>query len=158
VATLTTRKAAVCLGVLCAGLGCGEPAPFDPTSPAPLAALAVCEEPPAGSGGEVDGLVLPDASVVTSVEPGDPLTRVMAYVGATPISVRQELEGREDLEILISEDEVFESEMLVSEGEWRTYLKTTAICAEGSNILAVVAPEVDAQGLPIPQSSPSGAG
>ncbi len=153
-----TRVAA---GALLAALavlapGCSQPPPFDVTSPAPLTALPACEAPPAAAAdGEVAGLVLPEGGIVTGVEPGTPLTSVTAYVGATPIALRQQLEARGDLEMLISEDEVYEAELLVSDGSYRTYLKATAVCAEGSTLLAVVAPELDAAGLPIPQGSPS---
>ena len=56
-----------------------------------------------------------------------------------------------DITVLLSENEVYEAELLVTNGKHRTFLKATATCAKGSQVLAVVAPEIAAKGLPVPQ-------
>lgn len=110
----------------------------------PLEGLPGCEEPPAGEPVDVEGLSLPDEAVVTSVSEQGPLTTVQGYVAQTPITVRRFYEGRDDIQVLEIEDEVLEAEVLYAGGEFRTYVKAQAACAEGSTLLAVVGPAGDA--------------
>ena len=138
----------------CAGepVATGTPQPtIDPLGP--LAALPDCPSPPAGRDERVAGLALPDGSVLTAVQPQDPLTTVQALVPLTPAQFEAYYADRADLEVLITENEVYEAELLVSDGSHRNFLKATATCSTGSQVLAVVAPEVDAEGLPIPQGA-----
>lgn len=140
---------------------CGDDASsFDPDQPptGPLVALPECEEPPAGTDDPMpEGAALPDGLAVSQVVPQGPITTLTGYVPTTPVNVRLGYEAREDLELIIIEDEVFESEMLVSTGTRRTYVKATAICATGSTVTAMVADELDAEGLPVPAGALDGA-
>jgi hypothetical protein len=143
------RTATVALLVLLAACGGESTAEFDPT--APLTALPPCESPPPPADAEPPaGLAFPEGAYIVQVTPQDPLVNVVGWVPMTPIQVRMDYEAREDLHLILNEDEVFEAELLVSDGTHRTYLKANAACDRGSNLLAVVAPEVDADGLPVP--------
>ena len=119
----------------------------------PLTALPACPSPPAGRDEQVAGLVLPEGSVVTAVQAQDPLTTVQALVPLTPAQFEAHYATRDDLQVLITENEIYEAELLVSDGSHRNFLKATATCDSGSQVLAVVAPEVDAEGLPLPQGA-----
>lgn len=119
----------------------------------PLVALPACETPPAASAQAVEGLVLPDGSVVLKVQKQDPLTTVTAFTPFTPAQFEATYAKNDDLTVLLTENEVYEAELLVSNGTHRNFLKATATCSLGSQVLAVVAPEVDAEGLPLPQGA-----
>lgn len=137
-------------------VGCADetvPVAMDPNAPptGPLTALAECEEPPdAEPFDPVEGAELHPEAVVDSVTPQGPLTSMTAYVPVTPVNIRLWYENRDDLEIIIIEDEVFEAELLVSNGEHRTYVKASAICQTGSTMVATVAEELAAAELPVP--------
>lgn len=152
-----------CVPVLVAGMlltACGGPAPSPGATPAPAAsatgsaelnALPPCESPPpAAANAEVEGLSLPDGAVITKVAPQKPLTTVNAYVPLTPADFENSFRDKDGVTILFSENEIYEAEMLISTGAFRNFHKATATCRSGSTVLAVVAPEVDAQGLPLP--------
>lgn len=136
----------------CTGEPSGEATP-QPTDDAfgPLHALPDCPSPPPGRPDEVAGLLLPEGSVVTTVQPQDPLTTVQSFVPLTPVQFEAHYADRAGIEVLVSENEVYEAELLISDGSHRNFLKATASCSTGSQVLAVVAPEVDAEGLPLPQ-------
>ncbi len=130
----------------------------DPRRPAlpqdeggPLDGLPACDPPPAAtaSAADVDGLLLPDDAVVTSVDEGDPLVTVQGYIPQTPIVVRQFLQEARGLELYEIEDEIFEAEALYGQGEHRVYVKAQAACAEGSTLLVVIGPAGDTE-LPSP--------
>lgn len=142
------RSTAV-LGLLLLATACADPGTagsFDPNAPptGPLTALPTCaplpqplDLPP------VEGLVLPAGAVITSVTRQPPIVSVTAEVAQTPVQIRVAFEARTDLELLRAEDEVFESELLVSDGAYRTSLTSTAVCRDHSAVRAVVAPEPD---------------
>jgi hypothetical protein len=153
----SVRGAAVAVALL-ALLACGDPQPQlnergDPLGP--LEALADCEGLPAAEGEAPDGLLLPDGAIIQKVTPQGPLVNVTAYVPMTPVQFEQTYRDL-GVEILITENEIFEAELLVSDGTHRNFLKAAALCKEGSSVLAVVAPEVDAEGLPVPQRAGGG--
>lgn len=135
---------------------CGEAdEPFDLDSTEPLAALPPCESPPAAAdAAPVDGLVVPAGTVVTGVAPQGPLVSVQGYIPMTPIQIRMDYGERADVELLVLEDEVYEAEVLLASGAHRMYMKASARCEQGSSFSAVVAPEVDAEGLPVPDGVP----
>lgn len=84
---------------------------------------------------------------------GTSVTDVGTSLGCSPVSHYAE---RDDLEIFFIEDEIYESEAMVGNGTHRTYVKATAVCDRGSRLLLVVAPELDAAGLPVPaQATPA---
>lgn len=136
-------------------------APPDPRAAegGPISSLPPCDQEVAPAVDEqVDGLDLPDEALLQTVERGDPLVTVTGYVPWTPVQVRQYYGDAEDLEILTLEDEIYEAEVLFSLDGRRTYLRALATCDQGSNLLAVVAPTLDADGLPVPAGrAPSGA-
>ena len=94
-------------------------------------------------------LTLPPGVALTSARDEAPLTYVDGYVPMTPIQVRVFYE-RSDLTVILSEDEVYESELLVTDGVHRTFIKTLARCELGSDFVAVVAPEAAGAQVPVP--------
>ncbi|CAN5272014.1 hypothetical protein BH23ACT9_BH23ACT9_09440 [soil metagenome] len=138
-------------------MGCGGPeARIDLDSPAALAALPDCGPVPEGIDADVDGLVVPPGTLLTDVTANGPITTISGYTPLTPIAIRQHYEQQSDLEVLVIEDEVFEAEALVSDGSHRTYVKANAVCADGSRLLAIVAPELEGDLLPVPDGVPDG--
>jgi hypothetical protein len=151
------RRAAAGVALVLALLqaSCGADEPFDIDSTEPLAALPACESPPPPSDDPpVKGLVVPEDTVVTGVTPQGPLTSVQGYIPLTPVQIRFHYTDLPGVELIVLEDEVYEAEVLLSSGAHRMYLKATARCDQGSTLQAIVAPEVDAQGLPIPDGVP----
>lgn len=116
-----------------------------------LMALPDCPPPPPAADQQVKGLTVPDGTVVTKVEQQDPLTNVSAYTPMTPAQFERTYLEMAGVTVLINENEIYEAELLISNGTHRTFFKATATCRQGSSLLAVVAPEVDAKGLPVPQ-------
>lgn len=141
------------LGLLVAACGGDATTGFDPNQPAtgPLTALAECDGPPeAEAFPPVEGATLHPDTTITSVTDQGPLVNVTGYIPITPVNVRLWYEAQDDLELIIIEDEIFEAELLVSDGTHRTYVKASAICQTGSTMLGVVAEELDADSLPVP--------
>ena len=153
--TLVPRLLACLVVVACAACSQAPPAaaPRDPSGP--LEALAECSAPAPAVTEGVEGLILPEGALVQQVTPSNPLTNIAAYVEMTPVEFEQHYRNREGIEVLIGENEIYEAEMLVSDGTYRNFLKATAVCARGVQIIGVVAPEVSAEGLPVPQGSPT---
>lgn len=151
---LHTLLVVLVLAGLTSGCEGSQQTGVDPNAPAtgPLMALSECEDMPEPADvADVVGAQLPEGAVVTSSVVQGPLTNVTAQVPTTPVNIRLAFEQRDDLQILVIEDEVFEAELLVSDGTHRTYLKASAICQTGSTLLAVVAPENSAgDALPVP--------
>ena len=148
----SVRCAAVAVALLVLA-GCSDPEPALTKQGDPLGALealADCQGMPAGDAEAPEGLLLPEGAVIQKVSPQGPLVNVTAYVPLTPVQFEQTYREM-DVEILIAENEIYESELLVSDGTHRNFLKAAALCKKGSSVLAVVAPEVDAEGLPVPQ-------
>ena len=122
----------------------------------PLEHLPACASPPpSAKTGAIKGLKLPDGAVVTRVTASNPLTTIEGYVPLTPIQLRVYYQRLEGLDVLKAEDEVWESETLVTDGTHRLFVKAQAICAKGSNLVAVVAPEAQAGAVPAPAGSPT---
>lgn len=132
----------------------GEPAssPFDP-----LAGLPPCPSPaPSPVDHEpIAGLVLPDGAYVTEVRPQPPLVQVLGYVKRDPVAVREEYEARDDVEVLTSEDEGLESEVLLAAQGHRAFVKARALCADASLLAFVIAPETAAHAVPTPTGAAS---
>lgn len=104
----------------------------------------------------VAGLVLPSNATIQSASDSGPITTVNAYVASTPLSIEEDLVTRDDVKVLHNENEVFETEMLFSDGTHRSFLKAVAVCDEGSRIVAVVVAEDDAAVLPSPGAAAGG--
>ena len=151
------RWVAVARGFVCIGMlsACAGGSAAGGGAGTPLQALPVCSEPPPITAEAPTGFTAPDGAIVQAVTPQDPLTSVTAYIAKTPEAVRQAYESLDGIEVLSSEDEIFEAELLVTDGEHRTYVKATAACQQGSHLLAVVAPEAEAGILPTPAGSPA---
>ncbi|TDC49727.1 hypothetical protein E1212_17340 [Jiangella ureilytica] len=159
------RTAAVAVAALTAIMaltlaGCGssgdDPAgPGDPGD-AMLANLPSCDRVPLDEAPEtddtVDGLVLPDGARVTSVVEQGALVTVEGSIRMTPLDLRADYESRSDIELLRIEDEVFETEVLLQSQGRRMYLRATALCADGTALMAVVGPDSEDAGLPEFQS------
>ena len=151
--------AVIAAGLLALAGGCSDPqaAPADATGPAgpDVSALPPCEEQPSPPAlPEVPGLTLPDEAVVFFVQEVGTLTQVQGVVELQPVDVRAYYEGRDDLDVLAVEDEVFEAEILFSDGTWRTFVKAQVLCATGSNFTATVGSEEDAATVPTPAGTP----
>jgi hypothetical protein len=117
----------------------------------PLTALPPCDPPPSAiAEAPGPGVVLPPGARMVQQREQGPLLNALAYVPLTPIQIRLDYEAREGIEFLHNEDEVFEAELLFTDGVHRTFVRATAICDRGSNMMVVVAPATDPEGLPVP--------
>lgn len=150
---MTLPGARLVLGAL-VGLAaaCTPSAGADPSLAEAFARFPPCE-PPAGSGvvvEDVEGLVLPEDAVITATSRSGPVTDVAAYVPHTPPAVRALYEAQDEAEILQIEDETFETEVLVADGDFRTYVIARVACREGSTITAFVAPAGAVSTIPTP--------
>lgn len=150
------RPLAICVAVLllvaCGGSGtAADDGTSDPTGP--LEALPACEDPPEAVTDQVEGLIVPDGVIVQQVTPQEPLVNVAAYVPMTPVQFEIAIAALDGITVLHSENEIFEAELLVSDGSFRNFLKASATCSQGAQLLVVIAPEVDAGGLPVPQQA-----
>lgn len=161
-----------CAVLLCAGAvllpGCGDAAApgaaaaptelgsVDPVLLQPLDNLPPCASPPpAAEPQDVEGLLLPPGAVVTRYTKADPLTTVEGWVPLTPIQLRVYYQRLDGIDVLKAEDEVWESETLVTDGVHRLFVKAQAMCSSGSLLVAVVAPESQADAVPAPAGSPT---
>ena len=145
---------AALLAAACAASGVPA-AQQTPDYSGPLTALLACEAPPEGTGEVVKGLIAPEGIIVIDVRVQKPLTNVTAYIEQTPIQFEAAYTKMADISILSSENEIFEAEMLISDGKYRNFLKAAAACDQGSQLLIVIAPEIAAKDLPTPAGSPS---
>lgn len=102
-----------------------------------------------------EGAILPRSARVTRVRERGPTLRVGGYVPLRPVALRMHYESRANLEVLQIEDEIIEAEALLTDGEFRTYIKATAVCDSGSSFSAIVAPELAASQVPTPSGGPS---
>src|SRR5688500_15167013 len=71
----------------------------------PLLALPTCGPPPSEAAEPVEGLIVPDGTVVTQVTPQKPLTNVAGYVGLTPVQFENSFTEMDGITILQSENE-----------------------------------------------------
>ena len=149
---MTSRLLAAALLLLALAAGCGDSpaAPSAVASGDPYAGYPPCQEPPPAQDVEaVAGLVLPvDAAVQSSTVSG-PLTTVNAYVEATPLAIRSELEQHPEATVVHAEDEVFEAELLLELDGRRSLVKAVSVCDGSSQIVAVVS-DGDPSALPSP--------
>ena len=107
----------------------------------PLRALGPCKQTPQGEvDRQVEGLVLPKGTIVTSVADADPLINVQGYIPQTPVQIRVFYQQHETLQVISVEDEGFESEVLTQADGYRTFVKSQAVCELGSAFVAVVSP------------------
>jgi hypothetical protein len=124
--------------------GLGGPLAGGPSGAVPTATALPdrpCPPPPVRIDEQVEGLVLPEGGYLTEVVRQGPLVQVRGWVERTPLELRAEYEQRTDVEVLTLEDEVVEVETLVTDGEHRTFLRGTALCATASALDGLVAVE-----------------
>lgn len=123
---------------------------------APLDRLPPCEGelPPSAVDGGIEGLLVPDGTVLTAVEETDPLVQVTGVIPMDPVEVRAFYADAPDLEALAIEDEILEAEGLMQGRTHRFFFKAQAQCRTRSTAIFVVAPRND--DAPLPQ--PSGGG
>ncbi len=140
-----------------AGVSTG-PAPIAPDALGPLTGLGPCNydagEPVDASA--VDDLIVPPSTIISRIEPNGPLTQVQGYLEMTPVQLRAWYRDHPAVEELQSEDEGFESEILVESGEHRLFVKASAVCEQGSVFVAVIAPTSEQGGVPTPAGGGGG--
>ena len=134
--------------------GCTQPGPVaGPTAQPTAFALDL---PPCGKSPSPDpdppppGAVVPPGARITAVREQAPLVQLNGYVTSTPRQVRAWVEAESGLDVVASEDEGYEAELLVTDGTWRTFVKARAVCEEGSLLAEVIAPEDSDAVLPTP--------
>lgn len=124
---------------------------------APLEAFGPCPDAPLAEADadEVPGPALPPGTVVTVLRVDGPLTHVEGWVPLTPIGVRAHYVTGDGFDVEYSvlnvEDEVFESETLMTDGRSRMFLKAQAVCRTASAFVAQVIPEDGSAPAPLGQ-------
>ena len=122
----------------------------------PLPGYPPCEGfVPEEDGKRVKGVILPDSAVITRVVRDGASRTATGFVPLRPIQVREYYEASAGVEVLQIEDEIIEAEALVTDGEFRMYIKATAVCDSGSEFEALFAPEQASADLPTPGGLPS---
>lgn len=118
-----------------------------------------CTEPSPGRDvAGVRGLLLPEETVVHSVRRRGPITTVQGFVPLTPVEVREYYEDDPDIQIIVSEDELVEAELLFTNGKVRNFVKARSACREGSDIVTVIARELTALPAPAGTATPGPSG
>ncbi len=75
---------------------------------------------------------LPPEAVVVEASTDEGLTSVQGTSPRTPVEIMVDYLRRSELEVVEAEDEVFESELLLRDGDLRVFVKAQATCARGS--------------------------
>ena len=144
----------MCTAVACSTTPPAAPPPsggaFDPS------ALPICEEQPSPPNlRDVPGLTLPEEATVFSMQRLGPVTQAQGVVEMMPVEMRAYYEARDDLRVLMVEDERVEAEILVTDGTHRMFVKAQVLCTTSSNFTATVGKESDARAVPTPAGSPA---
>ena len=138
------------------GTQVGIPAPgdIDPGRLAPLAGLPPCDDPPVPPAEltNADLGPVPPGSVVLTVRNHGTLTSAQGYSERTPVEIMVAYLRLDGWEVLSAEDEVFESEVLLDDGQHRVFVKSHATCDRGSAWVMHVS--ADADQVPTPVGSP----
>jgi hypothetical protein len=122
----------------------------------PLPGYPPCEAfVPAERGERVEDAILPGSAVITRVRRDGLSRRINGFVPLRPIQVRKYYQSRPGVQVLQIEDEIIEAEALLTDGEFRMYIKAVAVCESGSEFEALVAPELAAADLPTPAGTPA---
>lgn len=125
----------------------------------PLPGYPPCEGfVPDDKGRHVEGVILPPSAVITGIERDGRSRTATGFVPLRPIQVRQYYQSLAGVEVLQIEDEIIEAEALLTDGQFRMYVKAVAVCDSGSEFEALVAPEQDSAGLPTPGGTPGSPG
>lgn len=152
-------------GLVLLAAGCsGSPSPsggqpgINPGAADPYARLPACRTPE-GSGRSTVETVLPPGAVVTSSQSEGPVTTVTGFVAMTPVQVRAFYERDQTrLTVRQAEDEIYEAEVFGAVGQLRQFIKATAICRDGSQLMAVAARGRAASAVPTPSGGPTPTG
>ena len=87
----------------------------------------------------VPGLVASTTPVIfEAVGKTGTATRAKGFIAMKPGQFVAEFRARKDVQLLFSENEGFEAEVLVAAGETQTFYKLTSACDGGSEVVAVV--------------------
>ena len=122
-----------------------------------LSAYPPCvEQPDPPELRDVPGLVLPDAATTFSLQAVGPLTQAEGMMDMTPLQARDFYEFHPDLDVLTVEDARVETEVLVTDGTHRMFVKVQITCAGGSNFTATVGAESASEMVPTPAGGSGG--
>ena len=137
-------------------VACGGDDSTTDSAPPPPAEFPECGPPPTPKKEfHIKGFVVPDVAIITGARKRGPVTNIHGYVEMKPADLRAYYEELSGVTLLLSEDEIIEAEVLLSDGKYRTYFKARSVCQEGSDFVAAVAREIDQSAVPIPTGSPS---
>ena len=159
---LPGRCTAVAILVVAFGVAaCAAPAVPAPSVAATATATVGDDLPPCGQPPSPDpdppppGAVLPPVSRITAVRRQPPVVQLNGYVESTPGEIQAWVEQQENLEIVASEHTPDESQFLVTDGTWRTFIKARAICDDASLLAEVIAPLQSDAVIPTPAAPAS---
>ncbi len=114
-------------------VGIPDPDTIDPARMEPLAGLAPCPDTtPSSAATPSEDLPLPPAATVANASIDGSLQSVQGTAARTPVEIMVDYLRRPGLEVVAAEDEVFESEVLLVDGDLRVFVKSQATCARGS--------------------------
>lgn len=113
---------------------CGKPPSEDPTPP------------PAGA-------LTPPGSRLTAVRHSGEVTQLNGYVESDPTAVREWIETQPDLDVVATSQTPQVTELLVTDGTWRTFISVRAVCADGSLFAQVIARQDSDAVLPSPDAA-----
>lgn len=115
-------------------VGIPDPDTIDPARLEPLAGLPPCPDTssPSATTALPRDVPLPPAAEVANASADGSLVSVQGTAARTPVEIMVDYLGRPGLEVVAAEDEVFESEVLLVEGDLRVFVKSQATCARGS--------------------------
>lgn len=122
-----------------AALACAQPA-VPSASPATSSenGLPPCGQPPSPDPDPPPpGALVPPGARITAVREQPPVVQLNGYVESTPRQVREWVEEQPGLTIVAASEEPDESQLLVTDGTWKTFVKARAIC-DGASLLAEV--------------------
>lgn len=115
-------------------VGIPDPDTIDPARLDPLEGMPACPGAPASATPRPDAadLPLPPAATVAGVSDDGPLRSAQGTSARTPVEIMVDYLRRPGVEVVAAEDEVFESEVLLVDGDLRVFVKSQATCARGS--------------------------
>ena len=141
--------------LLVALTACATPPPQQPSAAvATDSDLPRCGKPPSPAPYPAPpGALIPPDTVLTAVREEGSLTQLNAYAMQTPAEVRAWIESDPDLEVIAAEGDDALVELLVTDGEFDTFVSARAVCATASAVSQVVAPAAGDHVLPTPDGS-----
>lgn len=112
---------------------------------APLTGLGPCRDVESPDLPTPDDVPLPTTFRAGVVEDVGELTSIQGYVERTPVEVLAELLVAPGWTVAQSDDEGFEAEILLVDGDRRFYVKTQAVCERGSSLVSFLG-----ENIPVP--------